>query len=382
MQDTVHPSVLALARRVIDAARTGRPALADRGPRRLSVDRYRDPARYARERDVLFRRYPLVLAHASELPGRGACLTRDVCGLPVLLTRDGDGTAHAFLNSCRHRGTRLVAEEGCHRSALVCPYHGWTYALDGRLRHVPQLEAFPGLCVEETGLVALPTVERHGLIWVRPSVGGGSLDLDAHLGPLAAELDVLELSDYVVFTRAGALRKANWKLLAENFLEGYHVRQLHQKTLWRFFLDAIFAVEREGIHQRAVVGRRPAAEAEPADRPLLEQVTLTYFLFPNTHLVVSTDYINLIAFFPVAVDQLVWQHALLVPAARAGERELYERAFTMMEERTFSGEDVTMAEEAQACMATGANETLLFGRLEAGPLWFHETVDEALAKAS
>ena len=105
------------------------------------VGQYLDETRFTREREAIMRRLPQAAAHVSELAGPGAFLRCDVHGLPVLLTRDRQGAAHAFLNVCRHRGARLVeAASGCaHR--FTCPYHGWTYANSGPLVGAPHFES-------------------------------------------------------------------------------------------------------------------------------------------------------------------------------------------------------------------------------------------------
>ncbi len=371
-----HPNVSALAERVVVAARASQ-RFNQPSEYKIPLERYLDPERCRREKEVLFRRYPLVLGHVSELPAPGACLTRDVCGLPVLITRDAGGTAHAFLNACRHRGTRLIAQERCDRKGLVCPYHGWSYGLDGRLLHVPLREAFPNMDLAQSGLVTLPLVERHGLIWVLPTPGA-ALDLDAHLGPIGSELDSLNLAGQTLFRRASARRRANWKLVAENFLEAYHVRVLHRDSIYTFFLDAVFASERVGLHMRSAVGRRAALAAQ--EGTLLDRVTITYFLFPNTVIVFSREYVNLMTFFPEAPDALNWQHAFLLPKPpdSQGERAHFERGFALMEGQVFESEDLYIAEEVQAGIAAHAQPHLLLGGLEEAPAWFEQTVDRLL----
>src|SRR5262245_48221043 len=100
----------------------------DGGETVVDAARYVDPARFALERERLFRRHPVAVAHVSQLQRPGDYLTHDSAGTPVLLARTADGEIAAHLNACRHRGTRLVCEaEGRNRQAFVCPYHGWTY---------------------------------------------------------------------------------------------------------------------------------------------------------------------------------------------------------------------------------------------------------------
>ncbi|MGZ5217137.1 MAG: aromatic ring-hydroxylating oxygenase subunit alpha, partial [Caldimonas sp.] len=134
---------------------------------RIPIENYlSEPIRDA-EVERLFRPLPLIAAHASEL-GAGQVLANDDYGVPLLLTRDAGGRFRAFLNVCRHRGMRLVAGSGRAepRASVVCPYHGWTYRLDGSLRHRLDAEAFDACAAADTNLVALPCEERHGLLWV------------------------------------------------------------------------------------------------------------------------------------------------------------------------------------------------------------------------
>ena len=108
------------------------------------VSRYTCPDRFAQERQALFRSKPVIAAHSSELTGPDAFLTRDFAGLPLLLTRDSAGVAHAFLNVCRHRGTRLVGDDSDCRRRFTCPYHAWTYDNRGALTGIAHGDAgFP-----------------------------------------------------------------------------------------------------------------------------------------------------------------------------------------------------------------------------------------------
>jgi phenylpropionate dioxygenase-like ring-hydroxylating dioxygenase large terminal subunit len=364
-----HPNVVAVAERAIAAAR----GAAEAGPaeRRLPIRRYLDPAELEWEREALFRRLPLVLAHAAELPQAGAFLTREVVGVPVLAARGTDGRARAFLNSCRHRGTRLTAEPCGARKAFTCPYHGWSYALDGRLIHLPHPEAFAGACSAELGLVELPLVEAHGLLWVVLQPGGA---IDLELGSIAEELDAFQLDRHVLFRSSVSERRANWKLIAEAFLDGYHIRPLHRDSIYRFFIDGCFAAERVGRHIRAATARRAALED---GAPLREQVTPTFHLFPNSVLVLHPDSISLLGFSPLAVDRFEWRHAMLLPHPPASDAEEahFQRSFELLDQQVFGREDLFVVEEIQAGLAARAQEQLLIGALEQPILWFHDTID-------
>jgi Rieske 2Fe-2S family protein len=351
----------------------------------LPVSRYHSADRLAGERATLFRRYPIAVGPAAELTS-GTCFRHDALGVPLLLTRDAHQVAHGFLNVCRHRGMRLVNEDGvCPRKGLVCPYHGWTYGLDGGLLHVPHAAAFPDVATDGHGLVPVPIAERHGLLWVLPTPGA-TLDLDAYLGAIGADLDAFGLPDHVLYRRVDTVRRANWKLVIDAFLEAYHIRVLHRDTIYRFFLDARAASDFVGPHVRSVAARRPAADlagTPPATWDLREHFTFTHFVFPNSVFIFHPDYVSHIAVYPVDADSVRWVHAMLIPAASATEdrRAHWEKTLALIEETVFQREDLFAAEGIQAGVRSGANETVTFGRLEFVLGRFHQTIDDAIARA-
>ena len=129
------------------------------------VSNYNDPAQLQREVDVLSRNFPIIIGHASDLVEPGNFLTQDIAGAPVLVTRDREGAVQAFLNVCRHRGARLEGRPCGKAATFSCPYHAWTYGLDGRLRGMPQPFGFDGADRDKLGLVEVPAFEHLGERW-------------------------------------------------------------------------------------------------------------------------------------------------------------------------------------------------------------------------
>ena len=132
---------------------------------REPVENYRSPARFAAEREMVLRRLPIPFCPSAALTEPGAYVARDAAQTPILAVRGNDGEVRAFRNACRHRGTQLASGSGCEK-AFVCPYHGWTYGLDGALRHVPHEHGFLGLDKGARGLVPVACVERNGVVFV------------------------------------------------------------------------------------------------------------------------------------------------------------------------------------------------------------------------
>lgn len=202
---------LAATARALDQARTL--------PRAV----YTSPEIFALEQRAFFARLWLAIGREEDLPEAGSFLTHPIGEERILVLRGEDGVLRGFFNVCRHRGARLV-EEACGRlrGALTCPYHAWTYALDGRLLRAPRAE--PGFRPEEFPLVPVRLETRDGFVFV-------NIDRDAP-ALVASLADLPDLARY----RLGELRRArrleytveaNWKVIAENYSECYHCPAVH-----------------------------------------------------------------------------------------------------------------------------------------------------------
>jgi glycine betaine catabolism A len=353
----------------------------------VPASRYADPAHWQREQDALFAHWPIVAAHGSEVPA-GSALPFDALGVPIVITRSADGRARAFFNICRHRGMTLVKCEGPEPAkakpckTLVCPYHAWTYGLDGALRHRLHADAFDGLDPATLNLVELPCSEAGGLIFVKRTPGP-AFSATGFLAGLDAHLDWLGLADMKVFRKVDHVYPANWKLTADAFLEGYHIRVLHRDTIYPFFADAFTVSLHAGPHQDTLVARREALEPfeTPRDRyALCKLATPTQLVFPNTFVIWHPDYVSVIGMFSPAPDSVRWVHTMLIPPDRTGDDWVphWEKTFRLIEETVFQQEDIACATAIQRGLASGANENLNMGRLEHEVLRFHRGVEAAI----
>jgi phenylpropionate dioxygenase-like ring-hydroxylating dioxygenase large terminal subunit len=380
---TSHPAPVTLVQKL--AARIGGTGA---GPepcaQRIPVEAYTDQQRFEAERERLFLRQPVIIGHESQIPGPGDAIVQDWLGLPLITLRDKEGQVGTFLNVCRHRGMRLVQEQGqtCLRS-LVCPYHQWTYGLDGALRNVPRQESFSNISLAQSGLARMPTEVRHGLIWVQAE-RDSEMVLDHHLAGLGADLDIFEMADYRFSQQNVRTVNCNWKLIQDAFLDGYHVTRLHKNTVGPFFPDALAESDRVGKHIRSAVARNEIAEAvdlPPSELDLRYHTSFSYTVFPNSVLVFHPDYTSIIKLFPQSPDQTIFAHTVLTPQAPTSdkERDHFRRSFELIDQGVFQAEDIWVSEGAQQGMRSGANTDLLFGGLEQSAIWFHQILERELA---
>ena len=173
----------------------------------IPASAYGDATVAANERERVFAGLPLAVSLGADIPAPGDYLVVELPGNELVIVRQVDASVKAFVNACRHRGAPVASEAGsCRR--FSCPYHGWTYGLDGQLQGLTYLKTFGDVDTSKLGLVEVPATERHGLVWVvdDPHL---SLDLDAWLGSdmdhLLADLQF----DRAILPSAPGLRRAN-----------------------------------------------------------------------------------------------------------------------------------------------------------------------------
>lgn len=190
----------------------------------LEPHHYTDPAAYAHEQRAVMARGWHLVAHQHELASAGDYVATSIAGVPLAVLRDDHGTLRALHNVCRHRGGPLVRGSGRAPGSLRCLYHGWTYTLDGRLKHAPAMHEACGFDRADVCLPVAEVAAWQGLVFasLEPEHPFEALVAGIVEASAPMRLDALRFHARRVYDVA-----CNWKVYIDNFLEGYHVPQVH-----------------------------------------------------------------------------------------------------------------------------------------------------------
>lgn len=339
------------------------------------VEHYTSQSRYEQE-IALLRQRPVVFCPSAAIPDAGSYISRTAAGTPLLVVRDNDLQVRAFINACRHRGMKVASGEGCTRT-FSCPYHGWTYNLNGSLRGVPGEAAFPDLDKETSGLREVFAAEKGGLVYVQQ-------EGEPRLETLDTALDFFEPSQSF-FYKSDTLDEANWKLLTETLLEGYHIKSLHRESFYPFGLDNINVVESYGQNSRVIYPFKRIEKLRSVardDRKIEGSATLVYHLFPNVSVSVLSKHTSVTVIEPLSPTSTQMFSYAIKHADQNGVEISDEDAMRDVDFVNQSGqeEDRAAARDIQETVTTSANSHLTFGYYEKAIVSFHQQLQNELGE--
>lgn len=298
------------------------------------------------ERRRVFRRTWVCVGHVGEIPGNGDYFTTELTGEPLLIQRDAQGEVHVLANVCRHRGN-LVARGRGNTRVHACAYHAWSYELDGKLRRAPLMQECKDL---DTSRCALPKI--HSTIWqnfIFVNIDGNAAPLGEALRPLEAHIRNYHNEERELYHFQEEVWHTNWKCLAENFMEGYHLNATHPRTLRPVTPTELCEYVPGNGHFSAY--RAHYTPDSPQRTPFHEDLTQSerrssflFSVFPNlvvTYMPHQTIYLCL---RPAATDQVAIRWGL-AGHERAPDRESIERYVAFA--NAFNAEDRTKLETLQ-----------------------------------
>jgi phenylpropionate dioxygenase-like ring-hydroxylating dioxygenase large terminal subunit len=324
---------------------------------------YHDPEYFAVEMTRVMRPSWQVVCHVNDIPTAGDWRTLEFLGESILVIRGGDGVVRAFANVCRHRGSRLVdGEAGCAKR-LVCPYHAWSYALDGRLVAVPNRGDYPSLDMARSGLAPVEMETWRGFVFVRLEAGGPSVA--AMMEPYEAMIAPYRLEELQALGRVTLRPRAvNWKNVADNYSDGLHIPVAHP-GLTRLFgrgygveaeehVDRMWGelVERPSanLSERAYQHFLPAAPHLPESQ---QRLWLYFKLWPNVAFDIYPDQVDFMQFLPVSpTETLIREISYALPDDRREMRAA--RYLNWRINRQVNAEDTALIARVQAGMQSAS----------------------------
>jgi len=322
---------------------------------------YNDPETYALEQARIFRRSWQLVCHLSDLPKAGDWQSLAVGNEALIVIRGDDGGVRALSNICRHRAARLVdGTQGCARK-LICPYHAWTYELDGRLSGVPGKRDYPAFDLSDYGLHRFAVEVWRGFIFIR--IEGGGPSVADMMAPYEEEIAPYRLEDMRALGRVVMRpRSVNWKNIADNYSDGLHIPVAHP-GLKRLFgpgygieagewvdkmygplLDGVPGSSSEALYRKYL----PQVEHLSAER---QRLWVYFKLWPNTAFDIYPDQIDFMQFLPISpTETIIREIAYVLPDDRREMRAA--RYLNWRINRLVNAEDTTLVARVQDGMAS------------------------------
>jgi phenylpropionate dioxygenase-like ring-hydroxylating dioxygenase large terminal subunit len=314
---------------------------------------YTSPEFYRREVERIWKKAWNFVGSVGQIPNPGDYFTLTFVGIPLIILKDGNGALRAFANSCRHRGSELL--EGSGNCKLIsCPYHSWTYELDGRLRGAPEMDKTLGFDKSQYGLIPIHLDTWGGFLFVNFDNNAGPLQ--KFLGNLPEKLAPYRLENMALVRRKTYDMACNWKLFVENAKESYHIGTVHRATINKYASakSAGYWVEEPTgeyvvtfAQHEGSMALLKGAKGFPTIEGLLgkREAGGTYapLIYPSTYLACTIDCAWYLEMHPLGPGKTRMIHGALFPKDRL-ERPDFEEVV----ENYFNRWDVTIEEDIVA----------------------------------
>lgn len=366
------------------------------GTEPLPVEPYISEEYFELEREKVFRKVWLNVGRIDDCPAPGDYFVREVavCNASVLVTHTTEGEIRAVHNVCSHRGNKLVwCERGSTKRYLSCCFHGWTYDLEGRLCGVMDEGNFAPLDKEQLGLTPIRTAVWKGFIFVNFDEDGTET-LEEYLGPAGEELADYPLEELSLLWRYDVPERANWKIALDAQNEIYHLpvlgpvhdsaSRLYTTTEEGYTRLSLF--KKLGPHSLWSTDRNPEYEARGLEAVLFDKAPVShvqqptrgeifdfYVIFPNFVMAILAGSLLTYNFWPIAVDETLWEVRLHVPQPEnAGD--LFVQHYWKAKIRDTLAEDIAGHENTHAGLASRAKKHFLLQDDEIAIRNLHKTL--------
>lgn len=346
---------------------------------------YTNPEFFALDYDAFFLRRWQFVGHVNDVRAVGDFISHDIGLDNVFVIRGKDDQLRAFKNVCRHRASRILEGSGTCPGVIRCPYHGWTYQMDGSLMAIPQDEHFPDVDKSQHGLHQIQVEAFHGLLFVR--VKGDGPSVAEHFGDMGRYLEMYDVTNYEQCAESTTqIWNCNWKVAWDNYLENYHIPIGHP-GLHRLLIDINAGEGLSSGVDYGIFDLRTKPSNVDVERRYQEMIIHTRARIPEE---IHDKWIQYgiagshgLDFYPEMLDvfQLVplTHDKTLVRAAFYGHQnptpeELEVRRLNIEINDIVNGEDKTLCERVQKGLQTNGYSPGPLSQLEIGIHYFHEMV--------
>ncbi len=302
----------------------------------LPVWAYTSEAFYKREVERIFMKVWNFLGRGEQVAAPGDFFTATFAGVPLIVLRGEDGKVRAFANTCRHRGSELLEGKG-NCKAIICPYHSWTYGLDGRLVGAPEMGQTAGFRNEDHGLLPIRLETWAGFLFV--CFDPQAAPLSQYLGGLVEKVAPYGLGDMVLARRREYTMECNWKLFVENAKESYHIATVHKSTINKYASarsSGYWVEEAKGEYCVTFAKHEGSMALLQGDSgfPLIESLeglreaggTCAPLIYPSTYLACTIDCAWYLELHPMGPNRTKLIHGSLFPRERLAREDFAEVA--------------------------------------------------------
>ncbi len=357
----------------------------DLAPHNLKVpaSHYVSDEQTEQEIDAMFMRRPLLVALSPQFPAVGDYVTHTAVKTNLLLVRDKQGEARAYINACRHRGARLA--EGCgNKATLVCPFHAWTWGLDGKILSRPNSAGgFDAIDATFDHLHEVPCYEISGLVFVLLEGDDIKSKVHALIGDALPDLANYRIDEMQYIDSRMIELDCNYKFLIDGFTETYHIPTLHTKSISPYYYAASTLVDSLGDVVRLMSPRRTIdkefAKPESEQNEVLAYTTTEYLLAPNVLITHQVDHIQFWTAYPVdGANRCRIQLNVFWPQPMDEEAWRKARLNVDLVWDVVTGEDLPQSVAIHNNLASGDLPELIFGRNEPALIYYHQNIAKAI----
>jgi nitrite reductase/ring-hydroxylating ferredoxin subunit len=340
---------------------------------------YTDEALWQLEMDRIFKTLPILVGVSQEIPEPGDFKTLEILGIPLLITRQKDGSARVLMNVCTHRGMTLTSQPCGNQKMFSCPYHGWTFKSDGSLRAIADAPKFGEVCEGSRDLVQFPCHEEGGLIFAVLDAQS-DVNIREYLGDMMDDVAAKGMDQWT-YVGNRPIYGPNWKVAYDGYLEGYHFKAAHPETIHPRTYNNVMEYDAHGPHILIGFAARTVEQLGEVERDELWQHETNGFdfirlFFPNVSIFIAPEITQIAQMIPGPgpLQNTTILHFLHPEPAQNDEDIAAREEMADWLRDVVQEEDYGVGLKIQGGLETGLMKNVIFGRTERGNPYVHRYV--------